>query len=170
MTVETLSQARAAALVPELVGLLQEAVAGGASIGFLPPVSDTVANAYWRDAIREIGTGKRVILAALDGERVVGSVQLRLADQANAAHRAEVAKLFVAAAHRGKGIGAELMNAAEAEASRLKRTLLILDVKAGEPAEALYQRLGWQRAGMVPRYSKQADGSLADTVIYWREV
>jgi GNAT superfamily N-acetyltransferase len=88
--------------------------------------------------------------------------------RANGRHRAEVTKLMVHRTARRQGIGRALMVAVEAEARRLGRTTLHLDTREGDPSERLYQTLGWQRAGAIPRWARSADGTLHTTVFYHR--
>jgi GNAT superfamily N-acetyltransferase len=63
---------------------------------------------------------------------------------------AVVAKLFVAPAGRGRGLGALLLDQATAEARRrgLHPALEVLD--HDRAAMALYERAGWQRVGSAP--------------------
>jgi len=96
MTIETLDVAAAAREGRALAELLCDAVDSGASVGFLPPLSDDEATAYWRSVIARVGTGSRVLVVARgDDGQVVGSAQLDLALQANGRHRAEVQKVMV---------------------------------------------------------------------------
>jgi len=114
-------------------------------------------------AVRE---SSRVLLAARrGGEPPVGSVQLDLAMRANGRHRAKVTKLMVHRTARRQGIRPALMVAVEAEARRLGRTTLHLDTRE---EDRLYQTLGWQRAGAIPRWARSAAGTLHTTVFYCR--
>lgn len=156
-------------LRPALAALLQDAVLSGASIGFLPPLPAAETEAYWTTVVDAVREGSRVLLAARrGGEPPVGSVQLDLAMRANGRHRAEVTKLMVHRTARRQGIGRALMVAVEAEARRLGRTTLHLDTREGDPSERVYQTLGWQRAGAIPRWARSADGTLHTTVFYHR--
>jgi GNAT superfamily N-acetyltransferase len=154
---------------PALVALLQDAVDGGASVGFLPPLGAEEARAYWESvaAAREDG-GRRLWIARATDGGIVGTVQLDLAGQANGHHRAEVIKLMVVSSARRRGIGRLLMEAAEAEARRLGRTTLVLDTRQGDPSEALYRGMGWQPAGAIPRYARSADSTLHTTAFYYK--
>ncbi len=69
----------------EFVGLLIDAVEGGASIGFLAPLLAAEALAYWRSVAEAMRAGRRHLLAAFDGERLIGTVQLDLEPRANGA-------------------------------------------------------------------------------------
>lgn len=157
-------------LQPDLVALLQDAVAGGASVGFLPPLAADEASAYWEGVSTDLTAGKRVLLAAVEQGRVIGSVQLELAGRANAAHRAEVQRLLVHRDARRRGIGRELMAALEEHARRIGRTLLVLDTREGDPSETLYARCGYTRVGVIPRYARSASGTLDGTVYFYRHL
>ncbi|MGH7277612.1 MAG: hypothetical protein ACREJG_02900, partial [Candidatus Rokuibacteriota bacterium] len=61
-----------------------------------------------------------------------------------------------------------LMLAIEQPARRLARTTLVLDTRLGDPSERLYRSLGYEPAGVIPRYAQSADGTLAPTALYYR--
>ncbi len=168
LRVERLDAPGAAAALPGLGALLADAVASGASVGFLPPLAPEDARAYWEDVVASLRDGGRVLLAARSGGELVGSVQLILEPRANGGHRAEVAKLLVHSSRRRRGIGRRLMEALEREAAREGRTTLVLDTRQGDPSEALYRGMGYQVAGTIPRYARSADGSLHATVFMYK--
>jgi len=138
MTIDSLTTSTASRYVEQLIDLMRDAVDGGASIGFLPPLTDTMALSYWQGVIREPGTGNRVLPVGIEDEHVVGSVQLQMATQPNAEHRAEVQKLFVHSKHRGKGFGRELLTGIEAGAAKAGKFLTVLHRKNGGPAQGPY--------------------------------
>ena len=45
----------------------------------------------------------------------------------------------------------------------------VLDTATPE-AERLYVRTGWQRCGEIPDYALMPDGSLCETVVYWKHL
>src|SRR5579884_3338851 len=139
-------------ILPHLIHLLQDAVASGASLGFLPPLSVEDAQQYWSAVFQEIAQGTCVLLIARDAGQIVGSVQLALATKPNAKHRAEVQKLFVHTGQRRRGIGRALMHAIEQVARDEERTLLVLDTRLGDSAEQLYRTLEYCEAGVIPAY------------------
>lgn len=154
-------------MLPGLADLLKDSVDSGASVGFLPPLSLEVATAYWEDILNSLD-GVRVLLIAQDGEQIAGSVQIYLEPRANGNHRAEIQKLMVHTDHRRKGIGRQLMQAAEAIVHDYGRTLIVLDTRPGDIAEGLYTQMGYQTAGFIPQYARSADGSLDATVFMYR--
>ena len=168
--IERLDAGSFAAVTAELGDVLADAVSGGASVGFLKPFTSAEAAAWWRTLAEDIAAGRRMILVARIDRRLVGTVQLRVAELPNARHRAEVAKLLVHRSVRRRGVGRALMDAIEALARSEGRTLLVLDTETGSDAQRLYETLGWTRVAPIPRYAKDPDGVLRATTIYFKEV
>lgn len=164
------SAAQLRAELRAFAALLQDAVDDGASVGFLPPLSEADAGQYWETVIAAVAGGTRYLFVARADGLVAGSVQLDLPAMPNARHRGEVMKLLVHRRARGRGLGRGLMQALERQAAVLNRTLLVLDTRRGDPAEQLYASLGYRPAGVIPRYAMSARGTLEDTVYMYREV
>jgi acetyltransferase len=170
MQIELLTSRTAHKKLADLIELLQDAVDSGASVGFLPPLSREAASDYWRSVIGDLDAGHRLLLGAMDGSRLVGSVQLELARKPNASHRAEVQRLIVLRSVRRQGIGEQLMRQLHELARQHGRTLLVLDTREGDPSEQLYRKLGYTRAGVIPGYARSADGALDATSFYYAVV
>jgi GNAT superfamily N-acetyltransferase len=158
-----------------LIALLTDAVDSGASVGFLPPLAEAEADAYWQTVAAAVREGSRVLLVARVAEGadagegdVVGTAQLLLATSPNARHRAEVAKVIVHTKARRRGLGRALMLAVEDRARRLGRTTLVLDTRRGDPSEQLYTSVGYRLAGAIPAYAESADGTLDPSGFYYR--
>jgi GNAT superfamily N-acetyltransferase len=92
-----------------------------------------------------------------------------LAQKENQPHRAEISKLLVHRRARRRGLGAALMQAAEAAALAAGRSLLVLDTATPE-AERLYERQGWQLCGRIPGYALMPDGAPCGTTIYFKAI
>lgn len=152
---------------PGLVALLEDAIESGASLGFLPPLSEETMADYWHSIIDEVAHEVRVLLVALESEQVIGSVQLAFASKANGAHRAEVQKLCVLRSARNRGVAGSLMSAAEEAAIASGRSLLVLDTRKGDPAEQLYLKLGYTCVGVIPRYTRTSEGEFRDGVFFY---
>lgn len=171
MSISLLTSPLAPADLAALHALLRDAVEGGASVGYLVPLPEAEVAAFWAGVMHGVTAGHRVVLAARDESgTIVGSVQLDLAQKPNSHHRCEVQKLLVLRTHRGRGLGSALMKAAEDAARAKGRSLLILDTSASGNAVGLYERLGYSKAGVIPRYAGDPDGSLIDTIIYYKEI
>jgi acetyltransferase len=156
--------------IDQLADLLIDAVDSGASIGFMPPLSGEEALAYWRDVIAAMRTGRRLLLAAMDGELLQGSVQMDLEPRANGNHRAEVIKLFVHRRARRRGIAKALMLEVESTARGLGRTLLLMDTRKGGEAERMCESLRYVRYGEVPKYARSGNGELDASVFFYHQL
>jgi GNAT superfamily N-acetyltransferase len=116
----------------------------------------------------EVEQGRRLVLAAFVNDDLVGTVQVVLALPPNQPHRAEIAKLLVHRSARRRGLAQLLMERAEAEARAEGKTLLVLDTVTGDSAERLYERLGWNKVGVIPGYALYPDGRPCDTTVFWK--
>jgi acetyltransferase len=154
----------------QLADLLLDAVANGASLGYLAGLTPQEADRYWRGVSAALAAGSRVLLAAAHEGTLVGTVQLALCVHPNGSHRAELQKMMVHSRVRRRGIGSVLLRAAEAEARELRRNLLFLDTEAGSGAEQLYHGLGYTRVGEVPDYAASPGGELRATAIYYKSL
>lgn len=168
--IRLLSAAEARTALPDLCDVLVDCVNSGASVGFMQPYGTDDALPYWRGVADGVESGATLLfVAALDG-RVVGTVQVGAAQMPNQPHRGDLKKLLVHRSARGQGLARLLMEAAEREAARIGKTLLVLDTATGSDAEAIYPRLGWQRVGVVPDYAMWPEGGLCDTTIFFKRI
>jgi GNAT superfamily N-acetyltransferase len=168
--IEVLAADRFPAAIPALAELLVDAVNGGASVGFLPPLSGVEAERWWRTLADDVSAGRLVVLLLRADGRSLGTAQLRLAQLPNARHRAEVAKVLVHSTARRHGYGRLLMDAIETAARNAGRHLLVLDTLSGSDAERLYVRLGWTRVAEIPEYAAIPNGRLAATTIFYKDL
>lgn len=143
----------------DLCRVLVDCVAGGAAISFMTPLAQDTAARFWADDIKPaIETLDRYLFGAFDEGRLIGSVQLLVNMPPNQPHRAEIAKMIVHPSGRGRGLGKALMRAALASAKDAGKTLVTLDTRTGDVAEALYKSIGFEKAGVVPDYAFDPDG------------
>jgi GNAT superfamily N-acetyltransferase len=157
-------------LLGQLADVLMDCVEGGASVGFMHPLTRDRALAFWRFVADAVHEGRRAILVAEDAQGVCGTVQLILDLPENQPHRADVAKMLVHRRARRQGLGAALMRAVEQAALELGRTLLVLDAVTGGDAARLYARLGWVRVGDVPNFALYPDGRPCGTTYFYRDL
>lgn len=157
-------------LIAGLVDVLIDCVEGGASVGFLHPLTRERAERFWRLVAEDAGNARRVVLVAEDDQGVCGTVQLILDLPENQPHRADVAKLLVARRARRRGVAAALMAAVEDAARACGRTQLVLDAVTRGDAARLYERLGWIRVGDIPGYALMPDGRPCSTTYYYRRL
>ena len=156
--------------IGELADVLLDCVEGGASVSFMLPLTRDRAMMFWQGVARGVAAGERALLVAEDMHGICGTVQLILNQPENQPHRADLAKMLVHRRARRRGLGAELMRAAEAAACACNKTLLVLDTVTGGDAERLYARLGWLRVGDIPDYALFPQGGFCSMTVFYRKL
>jgi GNAT superfamily N-acetyltransferase len=174
MSAPTWNIRRVPAVDPAMVGglsaVLDDCVAGGASVGFMHPLTHERAVGFWRAVADAVAAGQRALLVAEDAHGMCGTVQLIFDLPENQPHRADLAKMLVHRRARRQGVGAALVRAAEATARECGRTLLVLDAVTDGDAARLYARLGWVRAGDIPNYALYPGGGCCSTTYFYRDL
>ena len=126
------------AQIHELAQVLCDCVEGGASVGFMLPMSRAKAERFWRGVAASQARQEREVFVAEDGDgAIVGTVQVVWAQPENQPHRADVAKMLV-------------------------------HTVTGSDADRLYGRLGWRRCGEIPRYALWPDGAPCATTVFFK--
>jgi GNAT superfamily N-acetyltransferase len=152
-----------------LADVLIDCVEGGASVSFMHPLRRDRAEVFWRSVAQGVAAGDRALVVAEDARGVCGTVQLILAQPENQPHRAELSKMLVHRRARRHGLGAALMREAEDIARECGKTLLVLDTASAD-AERLYERMGWEKVGVIPGYALLPQGGLCQTTVYYRNL
>jgi ribosomal protein S18 acetylase RimI-like enzyme len=151
-----------------LAAVLVDCVDGGASVSYMAPFTHEDAREAFAGFATEVEQGRRLLLAAFEDGEVAGTVQVVHAWPPNQPHRADIAKLLVRRSSRGRGIAQQLMARAEREAVAEGKTLLVLDTVTGDPGERLYEKLGWNRVGVIPNYALYPDGRPCAMTVFWK--
>jgi GNAT superfamily N-acetyltransferase len=155
--------------VHDLAALLLDAIDSGAGVSFMPGLTHAEAVEWWQ-TVASSARGRTAILVARDESGIVGTVQLQPSWAPNQPHRADIAKMMVHRRARGLGIGRALLKSVERLAAEAGLTLLVLDTCQGSAAERLYASMGWQRAGVIPGFALNPDGSICDTVFFYKHL
>ncbi|WP_340609526.1 GNAT family N-acetyltransferase [Xenorhabdus bharatensis] len=154
----------------ELIKLLHNCVENGASIGFISPLEVNEAAQYWQGVETDIVSGHRLLLVAMEGDKIAGSVQLSLCRKKNGKHRADVEKLMVHTTYRRRGIGNMLMAELERVAKQHQRSLLVLDTRTNDPASVLYRKCGFVEVGQIPNYVMNDRGEFSGTTYFYKMI
>ncbi len=157
-------------LFSELVELLQDMVAGGATCGWTDVPSTKAARDYWTHVLEAVGRGERRLFVATDNHVCAGAVQLALPPRENSRHRGQVQKLMVHSQYRRRGIALALVRALEHAAATRGLTLLVLDAHAGSPADALFAGAGYTRVGVIPDFWRSPGGTFEAAALYHRSL
>lgn len=150
--------------------MLIDCVEGGASVGFMHPLTPVRAEAFWRGVGEDVLGGKRLLVVAENDGCVCGTVQLNFALPENQPHRGDLAKMLVHRRMRRRGLGEALVRAAEDAARQCGKTLLVLDAVTDGDASRLYERCGWTRVGSIPNYALMPSGEPCSTTVFYREL
>jgi acetyltransferase len=170
MKTEKLSGTDTLRRLEELTELVADVVGHGASLGFGLPLVRSDVQAYWRTVAGEVASGGKELFVALDERgRVQGSAQLALDSRNGGPHCADVQKVMVRHARRGRGIGAVLMLRLEDGAWLAGRTVLFLDAGRGASgATDFCRRMGYTFAGSTPDGAGSLGGRLAARVLFYK--
>jgi ribosomal-protein-alanine N-acetyltransferase len=98
-----------------------------------------------------------------DGEPAVGFVLSR-----GAADEEELLLISVHPDHRGRGIGSMLLERFVAAARVRGGQRLFLEMRDGNPAEALYRRHGFEQVGRRRAYYRRGSGDPLDAITFAR--
>jgi GNAT superfamily N-acetyltransferase len=168
--IELLDIAAATSAAERLAEILIACVDQDASVSFLPPLAHDKAKAFWKQNASEVGANKRIVVAAWRNAVLVGTGTLTLAMPENQRHRCEVQKILVDPSIQRSGLGRQILRTLESEAAARGRSLLTLDTRAGDAGEMLYRTEGWQEAGRIPGFTRDARGRPHATVFFWKGV
>ncbi len=156
LAIAALDPASLAQSLDRLAEILVACVGEGASVGFLAPLTIEAARAYWLDKVAPaLAAGSRIALVAHIHGDLAGTAQLDLDGMPSKRHHAEVSKVLVDPRFRRLGVARALMAEIERRAAHSGRWLVTLDT-AGEAAETLYRSLGYESAGVIPLYARDA--------------
>jgi ribosomal-protein-alanine N-acetyltransferase len=100
------------------------------------------------------------------GTSVIGFIVSRIA-----ADEAEILSVTVAAAHRGRGLSRDLLQAHLGHLAGSGVKTVFLEVEDNnQPARALYERAGFRVVGRRERYYKSANGEQLNAVVMRRDL
>ncbi len=171
VTVRRVGANEAAACIEALADVLIDCVEGGASVSFMSPLPREKATDFSHNVADGVARGERVLLIAEDqGGQIVGTVQMIMALPDNQPHRGDIAKMLVHRKARRRGIALRLMTALDEAAREEGKTVLVLDTVTGGDAERLYERVGWQRVGVIPKYALMPDGEYCSTTFFYKHL
>ncbi len=170
MLVRSLGAEEAKIALPRLAEILIDAVASGAGVSFMHPLSKDDAETYWQNQLADVDAGKTFIFVCEKEKftKIAGTVMLQRAWAPNQPHRADVAKLLVHRDSRRQGVASALVLAVERKAIELGLKLITFDTVAGGGAEKFYRTMGYTPVGTIPNYAYSGDGKLDPTMFFYK--
>lgn len=123
-------------------------------------------DAWSRDLMAaELAASHTRYVVALEGDAIIGYAGLSALPGVG---QADVQTIAVDAAHRGRGIGARMLEVLLGEAAVRGADDVLLEVRADNPtAQRLYERHGFVAIAVRPRYYQPDD---VDAIVMRREV
>lgn len=167
-TVRRLSPAEIRDRADELADVLLDATDAGAVFAVRQPLRPLDAVGWTLDVADE--GRRRIVFAAEADERLLGIAQLVPAGLRGQPHRAEVLKLVVRRAARGRGIGRALLSAVETAARDVGVPLLTMETTAEAGAMQLCEAMGWRAAGTIPGYGLSPEGRPIDSRFIYKQL
>jgi ribosomal protein S18 acetylase RimI-like enzyme len=115
--------------------------------------------------VKRVESGQALSVIALQNDRMIGYCDLHTNEMPWIRHTAEI-HLSVSAAHRGRGLGRILANEifAIARARGLEK-IWVRMAASQEPAQSVFQSLGFHTEAVLSDFVKNADGLTEDLVI-----
>ncbi|WP_420367086.1 GNAT family N-acetyltransferase [Curtobacterium sp. L1-20] len=137
ITIETVAPTTALA-----AGIVREYMADVAARWYQRPATDDeLSQALQAEPYSDLQEPTGVLLVAVEAGRPVGCAGVRFLDGV-----AELTKVFAAPSHRGRGIGSQLLRAAEQICRQRSMGTVRLDTRAAlAEACAMYERNGYER-------------------------
>lgn len=119
----------------------------------------------------ESNLAQRNLFGAFDGAELAGMLAVGRENSPKLRHKSTIRAMYVAPAHRGKGVARRLVTHALAIAASMDGVRQVtLDVTAGNaPALHLYESMGFRTYGCEPS-ALLVDGVFYDTVLMVREL
>ncbi|WP_407316541.1 GNAT family N-acetyltransferase [Pseudomonas sp. nanlin1] len=113
---------------------------------------ETLPMGWWERRLDSGPDPDEVVFAAVEGEKLLGVAGLSVQRRSKARHKSTLFGMYVPLAHRGRGIGEQLVRAVLAYAQAQPQLLLVqLTVTEGNSgAQGLYARLGFKTFGVEP--------------------
>ncbi|KAI0450441.1 acyl-CoA N-acyltransferase [Xylaria acuta] len=179
-TIRLLSPGDDAHLVPYLAAIHAACIHHDKMVAtFLPPLDNNKLLAYWREMIRDVGAGTRLVVIQLDesepgsvakGAELKGVVMLRMPQTETFTHQGHLEKLMVSPSYRQRGAARAMIRFLETEAVHRGRKLIMLSTEVGSPAETIYPKLGYAAYGRVPRCCIGPSGNMVDDVFFYKQL
>ncbi len=124
--------------------------------------------AWWEQRLDPDPNARELIFGAVADEQLLGVVGLSFDARRKASHKASLFGMYVAPAHRGRGLGRQLVLATlDCARNRPGICLVQLTVTQGNHgAESLYRRCGFTQFGLEP-LAVAVDGGFISKLHMW---
>jgi RimJ/RimL family protein N-acetyltransferase len=115
---------------------------------------------WWQARLSTAPLAPELVMGAFAGSTLAGAAGLSFDARDKARHKATLLGMYVPEAHRGTGVGRQLVQAVLAQARRRPgiRQVLLTVTQGNLAAQRLYERCGFVAFGIEPRAVAVGDG------------
>jgi ribosomal protein S18 acetylase RimI-like enzyme len=139
------------------------------TIGFPSPLDDREASELLAGLNESLKSGAKYLLIAEAGDQIVAHVILTPHPLPNCAHQVEVSRLMICPSFRGTGLLTQIAQKLVLKSEILGRSLILLDVREGTLAQALWKSWGFKEYGRLPDYAR-VNGKTHAGIFMYQEV
>lgn len=141
----------------ELGAMLAASVTDDAILGYLEPPSAEQVGSFVGAVQRTVTEGEGHLLLGSADRGALAMAVMAVSPMPNCRHIAEVSKAYLAPSVRGSRAVVELADEVAARATALGVEMLVIDVREGSKAHAVWTRMGFVTFGTLPDYSRTGD-------------
>ncbi len=142
------------AMLSAIVELIDCAKDDGGTLGYAAPMSAAEASAFARGLRSALRDRTTHALLGTAGDYLRFFCLLTPSPMPNCRHRAELSKGVMHPGHRGRNLLPRVFRAIVRQAESLGIEQLVLDVREGTRAHALWERFGFQTYGVLDDYAR----------------
>jgi ribosomal protein S18 acetylase RimI-like enzyme len=139
-----------------IVSLIDCAVQDGGALGYSAPLTPDEAEGFLDHLQQRIWSGDAHLLLGRAAGAPVMMVVMQLNAMHNCRHRAEICKGIVHPAYRGRGLVEVGIRRVAEKAVALGVEQLVIDVREGSRAHALWRHFGFATYGVLEDYARIA--------------
>jgi len=153
-------------LKAQITDLINRVLQRETTIGFPSPLDDREASELLAGLDESLKSGTKYLLIAKAGDQIVAHVILTPHPLPNCAHQIEVSRLVICPSFRGTGLLTQIAQKLVLKSEILGRSLMLLDVREGTLAHALWKSWKFKEYGRLPDYAKVNGKTYAGIFMY----
>lgn len=150
---------------------------GEAALDEIMAVMDAAFEPHWREAWNRLQVADSlampstmILMVDADARQIIEGAAVGFALSRQALDEEELLLFAVHPDHRGRGLGARMLDVYFSAARQRGTRRVFLEMRANNPAGALYRRAGFVPIGTRPRYYRAANGEAIDAITFARRL
>lgn len=140
-----------------ILAVMNRVLQNETTIGFPGPLDENTGRSLMRQLHEDVQTGRRHVLVAEKGNKVVGQLILTPNQLPNCRHTVEISRGIIDPAFRGAGLSLRAFREVANKCEELNRELIWLDVRDGTLAAMWWRHFGFKPFGVLEDYARVGD-------------